>query len=491
MAVEARLAPPWIYLDTFTIRAAEAFNDIRGRGRAPLHLLSRSQPNLPVDLSLSAPHVDPQLITRLVPDLELDKKSEAALQAKVHGLYPEISIDGSLQANFPEAKLKKYGLDLDDVVLRARSSGKTVEIMQCSAKTRKGSVSITGKSEWPSLNYKLVGQRVSIDMPKKLEVVADLDLLIDGDIEGPDIAGRIRLQEATYTTPKPDKKKKKKEEPQTEEQKEAAAHPSTAPIWLNTTMDVQARWPRNVWYRDGVSKIETNGNIRVQKDEGATMPYLTGTIGIVRGFYDVYGRDFKLNSGNLVFTGPPEINPLLSIQAEYAAAGNTVYLNIGGSAKAPTLALTSNPPMDQEDIIAILVVGQPLSGYSGASSSGTATSNQASAAALAGSVVGGYVANELRSSGLDLGLDVVRVQPGTSGGNVLTVGRYIGQKLFVSYGQPIQSQEGRLFNADYYLTSRWTLSGQSQAGGDSHMDMLFRYPLNAPKRGRQSREVHD
>lgn len=251
-------------------------------------------------------------------------------------------------------------------------------------------------------------------------------------------------------------------------------------------MDIHAEWPRNVWYRDGLSKIETSGDLRIQKDEGTTTPYMTGRIALVRGTYDAYGRNFVMDSGDIVFTGPPDINPLLNIRATYTSGGTVVYLDVKGDAKSPKLALSSNPPLPEQDIVSVLVVGRPLNEIS--SSSGTQTSSGDQAKALAGSVIGGYITKELRESGMDLGLDVIRVDPTTQGSR-LTVGRYIGEKLFVSYGQPLQGTAARVFDADYYISKRWTLEAQTGSAEDSHVDFQFRYPLNPPPRPKKARKL--
>jgi hypothetical protein len=57
----------------------------------------------------------------------------------------------------------------------------------------------------------------------------------------------------------------------------------------------------------------------------------------------------------------------------------------------------------------------------------------------------------------------------------------------VSYGQPIQGSATRVFNADYYISKDWTLSGQTGASEDSHLDFLFRYPLNTPPAAKPTR----
>jgi translocation and assembly module TamB len=205
---------------------------------------------------------------------------------------------------------------------------------------------------------------------------------------------------------------------------------------------------------------------------------MTGRISIVRGSYDAYGRDFLLNSGDILFTGPSDINPALNIEASYTGGGTVVYLDVKGTAREPQLTLRSDPALAQEDIISVLIFGHPLNQINAGGASDQTQSAQAEAAA--GSVLGGYFSKSLRESGMNLGLDVVRVDASNTGGNRLTVGRYIGDRLFVSYGEPIQGNAVRVFDANYYLSSHWALVGETGASTDSYLDLLFRYPLNQP-----------
>src|SRR6185437_15849721 len=209
--------------------------------------------------------------------------------------------------------------DLRSFTADIRSHGKTLEVRTLGGQTPKGPIRVSGTCELPHLDLRVQGRDVAVDIPKKLQATANLDLAIGGDLEGPDIEGDVRLKNGTYTVPKPEKKKKEKKQKEAaaEVPRPAASGERASALWEGTTMDVRAHWPRNVWYRDGLTKIETSGDLRIQKDEETAMPYLTGTIRIVRGTYDAYGRDFWMNSGDIVFTGPPDINPILNIRAQY------------------------------------------------------------------------------------------------------------------------------------------------------------------------------
>jgi len=246
-------------------------------------------------------------------------------------------------------------------------------------------------------------------------------------------------------------------------------------------VDIAARWDRNVWYRDGITGIETQGDLRIQKPRGSSELALTGQIVSLRGTYDFYGREFVIESAQLKFTGEPGLNPLLNVAASYQSDPTIVYLNVTGPAKQPELKMRSIPPLPDQDIISVLVFGRPLSQLNTAGASGSTNQEMAS---LAGSVLGSYLTKSLRQTGIrQLDLDVLNVQP-TDQGNRLIVGRYLTRNLFISYGQTIsQARGGKGFTADYYLGPHWMLEGEAGSPNMSHFDLLFRYPINGRASG--------
>src|ERR1019366_3848938 len=120
------------------------------------------------------------------------------------------------------------------------------------------------------------------------DVKADADLRLTGTREAPELGGSVRVFEGNYTGV-------------TKSLKPAKEAPPTRPpeIWTSLAMNVGARWESNVWYREGLTKIESRADLQVHKDRGSNSIYLAGTLDLRRGSYDAYGRDFIIQSGEL------------------------------------------------------------------------------------------------------------------------------------------------------------------------------------------------
>lgn len=331
---------------------------------------------------------------------------------------------------------------------------------------KKGTFSISGESHLPNLQVILAGRDIQFKIPRRLDFLGDANLQLGGTMDRPDLSGKLSVRRGTYEVPP--KKKEGPPAPRT------AADEFEESFWQNMHLNVAAQWPGNVWYRDGLSKIESQADIRVMKESGTKQIYLSGVLTLVRGSYNVYGRDFVIKSGELTFRGPPDIDPNIQIEAEYKTDEVTVELQVSGTASQPKLTLTSTPPMTQPEILSYLATG--ISSVRGSELNKSGGSPVSGGSTLAAGVLSSYLTNEVRASGLNvLQLDVLRVTP-TANGNVWTVGRYLGPKFFFSYSTNSKDTANKVVNGEYMLSPRWSLVGQTGSNTDDYLDIQFRVP---------------
>src|SRR5207245_4846835 len=80
-------------------------------------------------------------------------------------------------------------------------------------------------------------------------------------------------------------------------------------------------------------------------------PVITGALEQIRGSVDLLGKTFTLTRGSITFDGGAKLDPVLDIVAEASAADITAQVTIGGFASAPTVTLSSTPPVPQDEIL--------------------------------------------------------------------------------------------------------------------------------------------
>lgn len=207
----------------------------------------------------------------------------------------------------------------------------------------------------------------------------------------------------------------------------------------NLALDLDVEIERNVWLRSRKNPrldIEFSGTVLAQKDPGGEFEVFR-TITVNRGRIETLGRNFQITSGSLSFNGPiPET--YVDITAAYTVPSRvsnepeaTINLTFRGRmAENPELELTSDPPMENTDVIAYIATGRPA----GEAFQGAGVANLL--AANIGSIIEGVAANSL-------GLDVVEVTQRADNAIVVTFGRYLTNRAFLQASQVITPGTGQ------------------------------------------------
>ncbi len=248
--------------------------------------------------------------------------------------------------------------------------------------------------------------------------------------------------------------------------------PAPSGLFAPVALDVRLRIPDNLVLRGkdlrpggptgaslGNMNITIGGDMHIRKDPGGQLA-LVGTVNTVRGTYEFQGRRFDLErDGTLRFTGSPQINPLLDIGAtrQIPNTGVTARVHITGTAKTPQLALSSTPPLDEADILSLVVFNRPVNELG--------TGERSSLAATAGGIATGFVAAPLGESiGKALDLDIFEISTNTESGQPgagVTIGQQIGDKAFIKLQQEFGDRNVSEFLLEYRLTDFLRLRGSA------------------------------
>lgn len=236
------------------------------------------------------------------------------------------------------------------------------------------------------------------------------------------------------------------------------------------------------------------GELRI----GGTLPddpQVSGPVKIVNGSYQAYGQNLRIERGGVRFNGPLD-NPALDIVAKRPFLPVEVGVSISGTAKTPAIALVSKPDMAQTDQLSWLVLG--------VSPDKSRSAAQSLALRQAGTqLLGGEDGPRKPGVAERLGLDVFNFGygsdtkpaegvteaasptklPGASRSgsasnapsDVVTVGKRFSDRLFISYEQGLRGVSN-LLSAQYLLTER--LSLRAQSGTASALDLLYSFAFD-------------
>jgi translocation-and-assembly-module (TAM) inner membrane subunit TamB-like protein len=243
-----------------------------------------------------------------------------------------------------------------------------------------------------------------------------------------------------------------------------ADEPALVPggLFQNVELDIHVIMPDNVVLRGkelrpggptstalGNMNITVGGDLRIQKSAGGPVIPI-GTVTTVRGTYEFQGRRFDLARGGTIrFIGTPAINPLLDVTAtrKIPNTGVIAKVRITGTPRVPALSLSSDPPLEESDVLSLIVFNRPVNELG--------SGERSSLAATAGGIATGFIAAPLGESiGKALDLDLFEITTTTESGELgagVTLGHQLGDRAFVKLRQQFGERSVTEFQIEYQL----------------------------------------
>ncbi|HSW69098.1 MAG TPA: translocation/assembly module TamB domain-containing protein [Gammaproteobacteria bacterium] len=272
------------------------------------------------------------------------------------------------------------------------------------------------------------------------------------------------------------------------------------PFTTSLQLDLKITNPVHLKYHD--LKANLGGNVHINQMPG-TLVYAAGELYTKKGTYTAYGQKLTIQTGRLIYTGGPLMNPGLnisavkklktintggnvsnfsgqtSLQAVYEGTQTmTVGVEVTGTLENPKLRLFSTPGMSQGDILSYLVFGFPQS---------EANKNQYGAilSALSSlnpntSKMGNFTKGIEQKLGLtQLGVESVQVfnpNATSSSQSVIStpsfvVGKKLSNAISIHYSVGLFNPVS-ILNLRYELTKNWAIQSETSTL-DNGADVLY------------------
>jgi len=212
----------------------------------------------------------------------------------------------------------------------------------------------------------------------------------------------------------------------------AAPPPGAAPVRLALSI----RAPQAVFVRGRGLDAEMSGQLEVAGTPAA--PTVTGGLTMRRGDFTLLGRRLTFSRGVVTLDNLDRIDPRLDFVASTTVQSTTINVEIGGTSRAPTIAVTSIPSLPADEAMALLLFGKPASGLSAFELAQAAQG----LAELTGQGSGSGVLSRLRTG---LGLDRLSVGSGTAANSPVSLeaGRYVAPGVYVGARQGASGTSSR------------------------------------------------
>jgi len=219
----------------------------------------------------------------------------------------------------------------------------------------------------------------------------------------------------------------------------------------------------------GAVNLTLGGDLNVSANAGRPIT-LVGAVTTVRGYYDFQGRRFQiLRDGTVRFEGDPvnQLDPALNVVGERVIQAVTARVNVRGRLKRPEIELTSTPPLEQSDILALIVFNQPINQLG--------AGQQVSLAQRAGVMAAGAVTSELTNSiaeSLRIDQFEINVAPDPGVAAELVLGQQLSQNLYVKVQQGLGDRTQTNLILEYEF-AKWLRLQTNVLQGASTQQQLF------------------
>lgn len=208
---------------------------------------------------------------------------------------------------------------------------------------------------------------------------------------------------------------------------------NAAPLTI-TRLAIDVDAPQKVYVRGRGLDAEFGGNIAVGGT--ADKPLLTGSLKALRGQFTLLDRTLQLADTSVRFEGPIPPSPYLDVKATTTAQGTQITLNVTGTAAKPSLSLSSDPSLPQDEVLALLLFGRKLENIS---------AFEALKLAQATRVLAGLDGGEpgiLDKARQTLGVDTLDIGSGDESGDVtVTTGKYLTDNIYLSIEQGAEPED--------------------------------------------------
>ncbi len=345
-----------------------------------------------------------------------------------------------------------------------------LDVRELTGQTGGGTVRLTGAMDWARspvrVDARLEGKGILVSLAGALKAQSDLDLALRGDFQDLKLAGEVRILKARYL-----REFDEKLPPLDLSAGTPTAFAGGGPDLSRMSLDVKVIAADNVWIANRMAKIETAVALDIGGRLGA--PVVSGEITAIQGEAFYLSRQFRLESGTLRFA-PPSIVPLLEVQASTSVGDTQILFLMDGPLGNLSYHLTSLPALSQQDLIALLTIGETRSGLARQGE----RASTAGAAVFSTERLVNVLGDGARST---IGLDTLQLEPVVGLNNQVsarvTLGTRVSDRLLVSYSRNLGATEDQQVTMQYTLLDYLSVWGRELRQGIYSLDLVFRYAL--------------
>ncbi|MGC1186243.1 MAG: translocation/assembly module TamB domain-containing protein [Candidatus Acidiferrales bacterium] len=250
---------------------------------------------------------------------------------------------------------------------------------------------------------------------------------------------------------------------------------TSSPFLRNLQFDLEADASPDARMQWSGANFQIDASLRVRGTW--ERPILLGHIHLLTGEMNFRGNQYKLTRGELNFSNPFRLDPVLNVEATTTIQQYEVTLDFTGPASRLQLSYRADPPLPSSDIISLLALGQTgeesgLRGTSGASTP------QLGATTLLSEAISSQLGSRVERL---FGVTSFRVDPFLGGPTSIqtsaarvTIEEQVTRNLAVTYISNVSSTQEQVIQIEYDINRSLSVVALRDENGTFGLDFIIR-----------------
>jgi translocation and assembly module TamB len=339
--VHATLANGYVRLDPLHITGEDTDLHLQGtlalRGTRQLDMAASGSVNL-------------KLAETLDPDVTADGTS--TFQVEAHGPLAKPNLRGRIDFQNGALALEDVPNGLSQLHGTLVFNQDRLEVQSLTAMTGGGPLTVGGYLAYQNGIYAdltVTGKGVRIRYPQGVSSLADATLHLQGPQNSLQLTGNVLI---TRFTVSPDL-----------DFAALAAQANGAPSITppdapsnHIRLDVRIQSSPQLNFQNAFAKLAGDVDLRLRGT--VATPSLLGSVSITEGSAMIAGTRYDLQRGDISFTNPVRIEPVIDLSATARVEDYDITLNLHGTPSNPSVTYRSDPPLPESDVVALLALGR-------------------------------------------------------------------------------------------------------------------------------------
>jgi translocation and assembly module TamB len=396
--------------------------------------------------------------------------------AQVRGRTEAPQITGRMQVQNGALNIVDFPNGISNASGTILFTGDRATIEKLTGETGGGKVELTGFASYQGdtvvFQVEAAATEVRVRYPEGVSTVANAALRLAGTRERSTVSGSITVLRTGFN-PQTDFSSilAKSAEP-------VKTPPARTGLLGGMNFDVQVETAPDIQFQSALTQdLQVEANLRLRGNP--TNPGIVGRINITQGQLVFFGTRYNINQGSVAFYNPLKIEPILDIDLETRARGIDVTLTVAGPLNKLTFTPRSDPPLQFNEIVALLATGRaPSTSATALAQQNTSAQawQQMGASALLGQAIASPVAGRLQRF---FGVSKLRIDPSLPGvensaAARLTVEQQVTRDITVTYITNVASVNSQSVRVEWAVTKQWSIVAIREENGVNSIDFLYK-----------------